>query len=147
MPVSARPDVLDFFEAYQRGADSSDPDVVRDCFAETFLNLDPHSAGPVHREDLVRALPQRAAMFAAIGVEALVLTELTEQPLDDVHTLVSTNWTARHSADAQDASPLELPSQFLLRRHGHSWHIVAYLSSTDLAAVFADRAKQSSGAT
>jgi hypothetical protein len=145
--INARSDILEFFETYQRGADTSDPDIVRTCFAESFLNLDPHSAGPVHREDLLRTLPQRAQMFTAIGVEALVLTELSEQPLDDLHTLASTNWTARHSADAQDRTPLELPSRFLLRRHGDSWQIVAYLSCTDLSAVFAERAKRPSGTT
>src|SRR3954462_12666441 len=104
MPISARPDVLEFFDRYQRGADTSDPEVVRDCFAETFLNLDPRSAGPVPREALIQALPRppraaprgprprapprRAGLFASIGVQALELTELTERPLDELHTLV-----------------------------------------------------------
>src|SRR3954453_5261678 len=60
MPISARPDVLEFFDRYQRGADTSDPEVVRDCFAETFLKLDPRSAGPVPREARIQALPGRA---------------------------------------------------------------------------------------
>lgn len=139
MPLTARPDVLEFFDRYQRGADTSDPDVVRDCFAETFLNLDPRGAGPVPREALIQALPGRAQLFATIGVEALELTELIERPLDELHTLVATTWSARFSADARDAEPLVLPSHFLLRRHGTSWQIVAYLNSTDLAAVFAER--------
>src|SRR3954454_5498441 len=117
MPISARPDVLEFFDRYQRGADTSDPEVVRDCFAETFLNLDPRSAGPVPREALIQALPGRAQLFATIGVEALELTELSERPLDELHTMVTTTWTARFSADAADAEPLVRPSQFLLRQH------------------------------
>src|SRR3954453_3120732 len=149
MPISARPDVLEFFDRYQRGADTSDPEVVRDCFAETFLNLDPRSAGPVPREALIQALPGRAGLFASIGVEALELTELTERPLDELHTLVATSWSARFSADVPDPSrwtrrpgpePLDLPSQFLLRRTGDSWQIVVYLNSTDLTTVFAERA-------
>src|SRR3954451_4813353 len=143
MPISARPDVLEFFDRYQRGADTSDPEVVRDCFAETFLNLDPRSAGPVPREALIQALPGRAGLFATIGVQALELTELTERPLDELHTLVATSWSARFSADVPDPEPLELPSQFLLRRNGDSWQIVVYLNSTDLATVFAERAATS----
>jgi hypothetical protein len=139
VPITARPDVLEFCDRYQRGADTSDPDVVRDCFADTFLNLDPRSAGSVPREALIQALPGRAQLFATIGVEALELTELSERALDDLHTMVATTWTARFSADAVDAEPLVLPSQFLLRRQGTSWQIVAYLTSTDLAAVFAQR--------
>ena len=52
---------------------------------------------------------------------------------------VSTVWTARFAPGADDAEPLVLPSQFLLRRSGDSWQIVVYLNSTDLAAVFAER--------
>ena len=143
MPITAPPDVLEFFHRYQRGADTSDPDAVRECFAETFLNLDPRSAGPVPREALIQALPGRAKLFATIGVEALELTELSEQPLDELHTMVATTWTARFSADGADAAPLSLPSHFLLRRQGSSWQIVAYLNSTALAVVFAERAGQS----
>jgi hypothetical protein len=139
VPVPARPDVLEFFDRYRRGADTSDPEVTRDCFAETFLNLDPRSATPVPREALITALSGRAQLFGSIGVEGLELTELSETPLDDLHTLVATTWTARFSPDARDAEPLVLPSQFLLRRQGDSWQIVVYLNSTDLAAAFAER--------
>jgi hypothetical protein len=145
MSVTARPDVVEFFDRYQQGANTVDPDVVRGCFAETFLHLDPASAGPVPREALIQALPGRAQLFAGIGVEALQLTELGEQPLDDLHTMVATTWSARFSADAADPEPLVLPSQFLLRRHEDSWRIVAYLNSTDLAAAFAQRTGQPRG--
>jgi hypothetical protein len=137
--ITARPDILEFFDRYQRGADTSDPDLVRDCFAETFLNLDPRRAGPVPREALLEALPGRAELFTSIGVEALALTELAERPMDGLHTMVATTWTARFADDTADAEPLVLPSHFLLRRKGTSWQIVAYLNSTDLAAVVAER--------
>jgi hypothetical protein len=143
--LSARPDVLEFFDRYRRGADTSDPDVVRDCFAETFLNLDPRTCSPVPREALIQALAGRAQLFGSIGVEGLELTELSETPLDERHTLVATTWTARFSPEVQDAEPLVLPSQVLLRRSGDSWQIVVYLNSTDLAAVFAERAGGVSG--
>ena len=139
MPLTARPDVLEFFDRYRRGADTSDQEVLRDCFAETFLHLDPRSCAPVPREGLIRGLNGRAQRFGSIGVEALELTELSETPLDDLHTLVATTWTARFSPGADDAEPLVLPSQFLLRRSVESWQIVVYLNSTDLAAVFAER--------
>jgi hypothetical protein len=141
VPITARPDVVEFFDRYLRGADTSDPDVVRDCFAETFLSLDPRSAGPVPREALVQALPGRAQLFAALGVEALELTELSEHPLDELHTMVATTWSARFAAGAENTEPLVLPSHFLLRRQGSSWQIVAYLNATDLAAVLAERTR------
>jgi hypothetical protein len=99
----------------------------------------------VPREALIQALAGRAQLFASIGVEALELTELSETPLDELHTMVATTWSARFSADEADHAPLVLPSQFLLRRHENSWQIVAYLNSSDLAAVFAERTGQREG--
>src|SRR3954470_15750064 len=124
MPVSARPDVLEFFDRYQRGADTSDPELVRDCFAETFLNLDPRSAGPVPREAPIQALPGRAALFGRIGVQALEPTQLTARPPEELLTAVATGCPARYPADVRSAEPLYLPSQFLLRRTGDSWQMV-----------------------
>lgn len=140
MPTTVRSDVLDFLDTYQRGADTDDVDIVRTCFAETFLNLDPRTAGPVPREALIQALPDRARLFASIGVERLELTDVDESPLDEHHTMVATTWSARFREDVAPAEPLTLASHFLLRRHDSSWQIVAYLSSTDLAEVFSRRA-------
>ena len=87
------------------------------------------------RPDVLEFLP----VPARSGHLGSRLTELIERPLDELHTLVATTWSARFSADARDAEPLVLPSHFLLRRHGESWQIVVYLNSTDLAAVVAAR--------
>lgn len=142
MSTTARADVLDFLDAYQRGADADDPDIVRQCFAESFLNLDPRSCGPVLREALIQALPHRARLFGSIGVERLELTEVDETPLDENHTMVATTWSARFADDVSDAEPLTLPSHLLLRRQEGSWRIVVYLSSTDLAEVIGRRAAE-----
>lgn len=139
MTIEARPDVIEFFRRYEEAGVALDTDALRGCFAETFLNLDPTSVAAVDREALIRALPMRGKLFASIGADGLELRELTEQPLDDLHTLVATTWSARFTADARDTSPLDLPSHFLLRRHGGSWQIVAYLNHTDLAAAFRRR--------
>jgi hypothetical protein len=137
MTAPARPDVLDFLARYATAG--SEPERVGECFADTFLSMDPRTAGPVTREALVQALPARAGLFAAIGVDGLDLVDVAEHPLDDLHTIVAATWSARFSAEVRDPEPLVLPSHFLLRRHGDSWQIAAYLNATDLAAVFADR--------
>ena len=141
MTIEARPDVVEFFRRYAEAGENLDADALRDCFAETFLNLDPTSAAAVDREALIRALPMREKLFATIGAQGLELTELSEQPLDDLHTLVASTWSARFRADARDTSPLDLPSHFLLRRQGGSWQIVAYLNHTDLASAFRRRSE------
>lgn len=146
MTIEARPDVVDFFRRYEDAGEKLDTDALRDCFAETFLNLDPTSAAAVDREALIRALPMRGKLFASIGAEGLELRDLSEQPLDDLHTLVATTWSARFTAEARDSSPLELPSHFLLRRNRDSWQIVAYLNHTDLVTAFRRRGEGAQGA-
>lgn len=146
MSIEARSDVIEFFRRYEEAGDKLDTDALRDCFADTFLNLDPTSVATVDREALIRALPMREKLFATIDAEGLELRELAEQPLDDLHTLVATTWSARFRPDARDTSPLDLPSHFLLRRHGDSWQIVAYLNHTDLATAFGRRSEAARGA-
>lgn len=141
MTIEARRDVIEFFLRYEVAGEKLDVDALRDCFGETFLNLDPNSVAAVDREALIRALPMREKLFASIGAEGLELRELTEQPLDDLHTLVASTWSARFGADALDSSPLDLPAHFLLRRHEDSWRIVAYLNHTDLATAFGRRSE------
>ncbi len=137
--LAVRPEIQKFFDRYD--AASRDPEFtnILDFFRDTFLNLDPGSAAAVPREALLAALPARRQLFASIGVEGLDLVDVREQPLDERHTIVSTVWRARFTPDVADTSPLELSSDFLLRRENGAWQIAVYLNHSDLAAVFAAR--------
>lgn len=145
MTAAVRPDVRDFFERYARAGDTLDTDALNDCFGETFLNLDPTTAVPVSREALIRALPMRDRLFASIGAQGLDLTSLAETPLDELHTLVESVWSARFGPDAANAEPLTLTAAFLLRRDGDRWRIVVYLNHHDVGAVIRERERANQG--
>jgi hypothetical protein len=141
-----RPDVRSFFERYQQATDSLDSAGLAESFQDFFLNLDPGSATPVSRDALIKALPGRGQLFAAIGATGADLATIAESPLDDQHTLVKTTWTVRFGAAAgpdaaaQAPEPLTLLSTFLLRRDpGGPWRIVVYLNHQDIVGMIRDR--------
>ena len=138
MPTAVRPSVREFFERYERASDTLDTSAINEAFHDTFLNLDPGSAKPVRREQLIAALPMRERLFASIGATGMALSGMEETPLDDLHTLVETQWTVRFDPSA-DQAPLILESAFLLRLDGGRWRIVLYLNHHDVGALIAAR--------
>lgn len=136
---AVRPEISAFFARYADSSGAADPETVNERFAEVFLNLDPNSVTPVRREALLAALPKRQQMFASIGADGMDLAGLTETPLDDRHTLVSTSWQVRFTPAAGPVEPLTLRSDFLLRRNGDRWQIVLYLNHQDIGAIIERR--------
>lgn len=62
-------------------------DGQRDCWAETFLSIDPNWVAPVERAALLAVLPRRREMFESIGATAGELISAEETPLDERHTI------------------------------------------------------------
>jgi hypothetical protein len=131
-----RTDVREFFAVYAAAGDG-DPAASADLFCDPFLNLDPVSAGTVTRAQFTASLPMRARMFSSIGAEGTDLIELSEQPIDEQHTLVRTAWAIRFADTA--AEPLTLRSSFLLHRAAVGWRIAAYINHLDLDTVIRAR--------
>jgi hypothetical protein len=65
--ASARADVREFFERYERASRDLDADALTRCFADEFLSLDSSSAHALTPSALMAALPRRKAMFESIG--------------------------------------------------------------------------------
>lgn len=131
-----RTDVREFFAAYAAAGDG-DSTASADLFCDPFLNLDPVSAGTVTRAQFAASLPMRARMFSSIGAEGTDLIELSEQPIDEHHTLVQTAWAIRFTDTA--AEPLTLRSSFLLHRAAAGWRIAAYINHLDLDTIIRAR--------
>lgn len=135
--TSVRPDVRDFFQRYQRAADELDSQALASLFSGVFMSLDVNSATAVSPEGLLAALPRRRQLFEAIGSDGLELADISEMPLDDVHTLVRTSWRLR-MRDRALRDPFLLLSTFILRREDGVWRIVLYLNHQDLNKLFSD---------
>ena len=132
---TARPDVREFFERYERASRNLDADVLTRCFADQFLSLDSSSAHALTPPALMAALPRRKALFESIG-SGLELNELAETRLDDDHTLVRTSWMLRRRGGESPHPPIMLKSTFVLRREQGGWRIVLYLNHQDMGMLF-----------
>jgi hypothetical protein len=134
-----RPDVLAFFRRYERAGEDLDSDALANMFCDVFLSLDAGSAAAVSPHALLAALPRRKQLFEAIGSDGLALADITETPLDDLHTLVRTSWRLR-MRDQAPRDPISLRSTFILRKDDGAWRIVLYLNHQDMNKLFSELA-------
>lgn len=133
--TSVRPDVRAFFRRYERAAEDLDSEALTSCFCAMFMSLDASSAATLSPQQLLVALPRRKQLFQAIGSDGLELADISELPLDDLHTLVRTSWKLR-MRNQPPRDPVRLRSTFLLRRDDRAWRIVLYLNHQDMNKLF-----------
>ena len=126
-----RPDVRAFFRRYERAADDLNSEALTSMFCAVFMNLDASSAVALSPHALLAALPRRKQLFEAIGSDGLELADISELPLDDLHTLVRTSWNLR-MRNQPPGDPLCLRSTFILRKDDGAWRIVLYLNHQDM---------------
>jgi hypothetical protein len=131
---SVRPDVRAFFERYERAGKDPGGGALSGCFCELFMSLDPRSASVLSPQELEAALPRRRKLFEAIGSDGLELAEMSEMPLDDLHTLVRTTWNLKLRAGAP-GRPVTLRSTFLLHQDAGAWRIALYLNHQDMSKI------------
>ena len=137
--TGVRPDVRAFFQGYDRAADDLDSEALASLFCDVFLSLDATSAVALSPQALLAALPRRKQLFEAIGSDGLELADISEMPLDDLHTLVRTSWNLRMHHEPP-RGPICLRSTFILRKDNGAWRIVLYLNHQDMNKLFAELA-------
>ena len=137
--TSVRPDVRGFFQRFQSAGENLDSEALASLFSSVFMSLDANTATAVSPQALLAALPRRRQLFEAIGSDGLELADISEMPLDDLHTLVRTSWRLRMRGQAP-RDPIFLLSTFILRREDEAWRIVLYLNHQDLNKLFSELA-------
>ena len=135
--TSVRPDVRDFFQRFQSAGENLDSEALASLFSSVFMNLDATSATAVSPQALLAALPRRRQLFEAIGSDGLELADISEMPLDALHTLVRTSWRLR-MRNQPPRDPIFLLSTFILRREDGAWRVVLYLNHQDLNKLFSE---------
>jgi hypothetical protein len=137
--ASVRPDVRAFFRRYERAAADLDREALTSCFCAVFMSLDASSATTLSPQALLAVLPRRKQLFESVGSDGLELADISELPLDDLHTLVRTSWNLR-MRNQPHGGPVCLRSTFILRKDDQAWRIVLYLNHQDMAKLFHDLA-------
>jgi ketosteroid isomerase-like protein len=137
--TSIRPDVRAFFRRYERASENLDREALTSSFCDVFMTLDANTATALSPQALLAALPRRKQLFEAIGSDGLELADISEMPLDDLHTLVRTSWNLRMRAETP-GEPICLRSTFILRKDDGAWRIVFYLNHQDMNNLFSELA-------
>jgi hypothetical protein len=130
-----RPDVRAFFRRYERAAEDLDPEALTNSFCAEFMSLDASSATALSPQALLAVLPRRKQLFEAIGCDGLELADISEMPLDDLHTLIRTSWNLRMRTEPR-RDRVCLHSTFILRKDDGAWRIVLYLNHQDMNKFF-----------
>ena len=130
-----RPDVRAFFRRYERAAEDLDSEALTSLFCAVLLSLDASSATTLSPQALLAALPRRKQLFEAIGSDGMELADISELPLDDLHTLVRTSWNLR-MRNQPPRDPVCLRSTFILRKDDGAWRIALYLNHQDMNKLF-----------
>jgi hypothetical protein len=131
----ARSDVRAFFRRYERAAEDLDSEALTSLFCAEFMSLDASSATALSPQALLAALPRRKQLLESIGSDGLELADISEMPLDDLHTLVRTSWNLR-LRNRPPRDPVCLRSTFILRKDDRAWRIVLYLNHQDMNKLF-----------
>ena len=139
MMTGVRPEVRAFFQRYNRASHDLDSEALTSSFCDVFLSMDASSAVTLSPQALLAVLPRRRQLFNAIGCDGLELADISEIPLDDLHTLVRTSWNLRMHEDPP-GGPIFLRSTFLLRKDDGEWRIALYLNHQDMNKLFSELA-------
>ncbi|MDI6104143.1 hypothetical protein QLQ12_36680 [Actinoplanes sp. NEAU-A12] len=118
-----------FLATFSSASETSRPDLLGDCFADSFLSANNSGARPTTRDALLRTLSHRTDMFKNAGIGTPELIERSWRQLDGHYLLVSTNWHAPRTSGGQS---IALASSFLLYDDGRRLRIVVYLNHEGL---------------
>ena len=128
-----------FFERYEEGANTFDPDVATSQFAESFMGADPNGAlCGENNEKFREAIPQRKAFFQQIGFKSAKILSIDETPLDKRYTMAKVHW--QMVFEKEQGSPLDFKFfiTYLLFDPGSGPRVVFYISHDDEQKVMKD---------
>lgn len=117
----ARPDVRAFFRRYERAAQHLDTEALTSSFSDVFMSLDGSSTTALSPQALLAALPRRKQLFEAIGSDGLELADISEMPLDDLHTGAHVMASRMHNQAPRDPSPCIRPSSWARTAERGAW--------------------------
>ena len=124
--------VREFFDAYARATASLDMAFLEAAYAEAFMFAGPSGAMVVRRDDFLKVVPRRKAVFAAAGLTATELRSIEEVALDEHYLQVKAHWMFRF--EKEPGRPILEPAAatYILRRDEAGPRIVFQVDHQDL---------------
>ena len=123
--------VRTFFERYEKGTNSTDPDLVALQYCDTFLFGGPGGVQAVKKEDFLQTFPKREGFFKAIGLTASRIKSLQETQLDQNYVMVKVAWSMKFEKPPGSSVDVDLKTTYVLFQQESSYQIVFQLDHQD----------------
>lgn len=130
--ATPRPFIQRFFEQYEKGANTFDPDLVTSQFANDFLDAGPK--GVFHGrndEEFRRVIPERKEFMAGIGFQKAEIISLDETILNDFYSMVNVGWRMTFTGDGGAPKVAEFEILYFLFVQNEDPKVVMYISHDD----------------
>ncbi|MES3020169.1 MAG: hypothetical protein V4857_01160 [Pseudomonadota bacterium] len=125
-------DIEKFFERYERGANSFDPELVTGQFTVVFMGADPNGVVCLHNDAAFRgAIPERQAFFLQIGFKSAKLLGVVATPLDDRYTMAKVEWQMSFEKEAGKPQVFTFFITYFLFRSDAGLKVAFYISHDD----------------
>ncbi|HZX76730.1 hypothetical protein [Lysobacter sp.] len=124
--------IEEFFERYERGANTFDPDVVAPQYTDPFMGGDPNGVACIPNDEAFRAsISQRQAFFRHIGFRSARILDLTQTPLDERYTQVKVHWQMVFEKTPGSPQEFRFHITYFLFDPGSGPKIAFYISHDD----------------
>lgn len=121
-----------FFERYEEGANTFDPDLVVSEFAPSFMAADPNGAACANNdEEFRKAIPERKAMFEQIGFKSAKILSMEPTQLDERYTMAKVHWHMIFEKDKGHPLDFRFYITYFLFDDGKGPKVVFYISHED----------------
>ncbi len=133
-------DVIEaFFTEYEDASNTVNTVQLLTQFADNFVVATPQGTKSIRASDFVTILPQRKALFEAMGRQSARLHSLRSTTLGQHYALVDTTWRFYFSLPGNRSEEVDVDSTFLIHTANDALKIVLYLPHQDIMAVLHDR--------
>lgn len=128
-----------FFDRYEEGANTFDPDVVTSQFADSFMGADPNGVVCGENNEKFReAIPQRRAFFQQIGFRSAKILSIDATPLDERYTMAKVHWQMVFEKEQGNPLDFKFFITYFLFDPGSGPRVVFYISHDDEQKVMKD---------
>jgi hypothetical protein len=130
--AAPRPFIRQFFQKYEEGANTFDPDLVTSQFAEVFIGGGPNGVFDGQNDERFReAIPQRKAFMEQIGFKRARIESLDETVLDGHYSMVAVQWRMTFQQEPDRVQDAEFEILYFLFIRNEQPKVVMYISHDD----------------
>lgn len=121
-----------YFTQYEEFANTFDPDLATDLFADHFIGAGPSGIEPGENDDEWReAFIERGALYDDLGFGTAEIRSLDETWLDEHYVMVKVHWHMLFEKEPGEPQEFEFDDTYFLHQTGDDFEAVFWISHGD----------------